>query len=341
MKKVLLLAILITSSLFAQAQKGKKSPEERAQSRVEKISQELNLSDTQEQEIYELFLSEGKKGLVEGKNIRDLNKDERQAYINARKEEKAAIYEKIAEILDEDQFATFQTLDKSRKPVKASSKGKGKKASANRVEQRVERLTEELSLTPEQQTQVKDLFLAQEATQKGKRAQGKELTKEERTANKEAWKAAKAANEEGLKAILTSDQLATYEANKGSRGEKGKGHAKGKGMKHKGNFVENRVQSLTEKLQLSETQQDQVASILTKHHEARIAKRGNQELTDEAKEARKADRKNTKAQLDAEMKAVLSAEQYATYQKEDQGRGKGKGKKMKGKKKGKKSKIEE
>ncbi len=233
MKKVLLLALLVTSSLFAHAQKNKKSPEERAQARVEKISQELNLSDTQKSEIYELFLVEGKKGRVEGKNIRDLSKEERQAYIEAKKGEKAAVYEKIADILDEEQFATFQTMDKSRKPVKTS---KGKKG---------------------------------------------------------------------------------------------------------GKSVENRVQSLTEKLQLSETQQDQVADILTKQQEARIANSENrgQELTEEAKEARKAARKDAKAQLDADMKAVLSAEQYATYQAE--GNRKGKGKKKKKGKKGKKKEIEE
>jgi len=216
MKKVLLLAILVSSSLFAQAQKSKKSPEERAQERVEKISQELNLTDTQEKEIYALFLSEGKKGQVKGKSIRDLNQEERQAYINAKKEEKAIVYEKIAKILDEDQFATFQSMDKTRRPIRVNPSHAGA----------------------------------------------------------------------------------------------------GKGKKDPAARIQNRVDKLTEKLQLSETQQDQVSSILTKRQDARKTKEENTDMSEEAKEARKAARKDAKAQLDAEMKAVLSAEQYATYQEE-------------------------
>lgn len=360
MKKFLLLAILVTSSLFAQAQKNKKSPTERAQSRVDKISEELNLTDTQKNKIYDLFLSEGKKGRVDGKNIRDLSKEERQTYINARKEEKAAVYGKIAEILDEDQLATFQAMDKSRKsnPVKA---GKGKKNSADRIQSKTDKLTEELALTPEQQIQVKNLLTDQQASHQGKDENRKDWTDEERAAKKAERKAAKSANEEKMKAILSAEQYATYQAKKsakggkghGQKGHKGHGHKgheghghKGKGHDgkgEKGDFVENKVQQLTEKLQLSETQQEQVTTILTKYHDARKANGGKKDLSEEAKEARKADRKVAKTQLDADMKTVLTAEQFATYQQGKKGKGKnkrkGKGKKKnKGKKKGKKIK---
>ena len=217
MKNVLLLAILVTSSLFAQAQKDQRSPEERAQARVEKISHELNLTDAQQKDIYDLFLSESNKGKVEGKNIRNLNAEERQAYINARKEEKAAVFGKIAEILDDDQLATFQAMDKPGRsnPVKAGrgkgngKVGKGKKGSADRIQSRVDKLSEELALSPEQQIQVKNLLTDQQATQTGKRGLGKDMTNEERAAKKEEWKAAKVANEEKLKAILTTCLLYT------------------------------------------------------------------------------------------------------------------------------------
>lgn len=338
MKKVLLLAILVSSSLFAQAQKDQRSPEEKAQARVEKISQELNLTDTQEQEIYELFLSEGNKG--KGKNIRNLNAEERQAYINARKEEKAAVYGKIAEILDDDQFAAFQAMGKSRQPVKAGKgskgkAGKGKKGSADRIQNRVDQLTEELTLTPEQQNQVKDLFIAQQAAQQARKRLGKDSSEEERTANKEAWKAAKVANEEKMKAILSADQYATFQANKSAKGEKGRrpGKANPKAKRLGGNAVENRVQQLTEKLQLSETQQAQVTTILANQQEARKMKGDRTELSEDAKAARKTARMEAKAKLDAEMKAVLTPEQFATYQMESKRRGKRKGKgKLRGKK---------
>lgn len=343
MKKVLLLAILVTSSLFAQAQKSKKSPEERAQARVDKISQELNLTDTQKQEIYTLFLSEGNKGKVEGKNIRNLNAEERQAYINARKDEKAAVFGKIAEILDEDQLATFQAMEKPGRsnPVKAGRGkangkiGKGKKDSADRIQNRVDKLSEELSLTPEQQTQVKDLFTAQQAAQQARKRLGKDSSEEERTANKEAWRAAKVANEEKMKAILNADQYATFQANKSAKGEKGRrsGKANPKAKRLGGNSVENRVQQLTEKLQLSETQQAQVTTILANQQEARKMKGERTELSEDAKAVRKTARMEAKAKLDAEMKAVLTPEQFATYQMESKRRGKGKGKgKLRGKK---------
>ena len=328
MKKFLLLAILVTSSLFAQAQKNKKSPEERAQARVEKISGELNLTDTQKNEVYELFLSEGKREAVKGENIRNLTQEERQTYIKDRKREKATTYIKLAEILDKDQYAAFQSIERTGKPVrvKPPHASQGKKNATERIQNKVDKLTEELSLTPVQQTQVKELLTTQQAERPNKKETKGELTKEEKEAKKAAWKATKTANDAKMKAILNADQYTTYQANKPAKGGKGPidGKGQGKGQNNdKGKFIENRVDQLSEKLNLSETQEEQVTSILTKHQEAR---KGKRDLSEEAKGARSAARKEAKSQLDAEMKAVLTDTQYTTYIKESIGKSKGKGK---------------
>jgi len=320
MKKLLFLAILISSTFFAQAQKDK-SPTERAQSKVDKLGERLNLSDTQKEQIYALFLEQSQNRGNKGKNRSEVTEEERQAYKAERKEQKAAFDAKIGEILTPAQYATYQEKNKGRKGGKGKGRQNGKErmSSAEKLQERVDAYTERLQLTSGQQTQVAALLQAQQENKPAKGSK-KDWTEAEKAEAKAAKKEAKVAFDASMKDILSAEQYTIFQNEQMER--KKKGPRKKGGQKSTEERVQQKVNRLTEQLNLTPTQQTQIEAVITEKQVNKPAYKTAKDKSPAAKEARKAE----KAAFDEKMKSILSTEQYTTFQKfEKNNRRKGNG----------------
>lgn len=122
--------------------------------RVEKLGQELNLTSEQQEQIKSLFAENGKKMLALRENSAD-RKTFREAMKNLRSEGDA----QLQAILTPDQQAAYARLKAQRKEKMKERFQKSRHQSGEqRMEKRVEQLTTELSLTNEQQTQLRAIF---------------------------------------------------------------------------------------------------------------------------------------------------------------------------------------
>jgi len=311
MKKLLLLAILISSALFAQAQKQDKSPTERAQSKVDKLGASLNLSDAQKEQIYALFLEQSQNRKTGGMKMGEYTKEERDAFRAQKQEEKAAFDTKMGEILTPEQYATYAEKNKGygkgNKNRRGKHKGEGRMSSEEKLQKRIDGFTERLQLTTTQQAQVSDLLKEQEANRpkKGSKKDWSEAEKAEAKAAKEATKAAFDAN---MKGILSPEQYTTFQ-NEKMENKRGSKHKKG-GLKSTEERVQQKVDRLTEQLELTSTQQTQIKAVVTEQQANKPAYKTAKDKSPAAKQARKAE----KAAFDEKMKSILSAEQYATFQ---------------------------
>ena len=346
MKKLLLLVLFASVALFAQAQKNNKTPEERAQAKTDRLAEKLALNDAQKEQVYALFLEQSTQR-VDGKKMRDLSKEERAAFMEDRKAQRAAFDTNIREILNEEQYAIYQEKgSKSGKKEMRGGKGKGQRGGnknpEERVDHKVNRLTEDLQLTNEQQAQVRALLTAQAANRPEKGA-FKDLTDAEKAAAKEQRKAAKADFDASMQNILSADQYSAYSTakqEKGGKGKRGKG-ANGKGNRGKGangnrnseEGIQKRVDKMTEQLQLTPAQQTELQALYTEHQAARPEKGAFKNMSEADRAAAKEARQNAKTELDTSLQAILSAEQYATYQQLKNARSGKRGKKGKGKNK--------
>lgn len=219
-----------------------------------------------------------------------------------------------------------------------------------RAQKQVDRLTEQLNLSADQQTQMYQLFIDRQQNRNAGDKNRQELSQEDRAAMKANRTATKAAFDNNVAAILTPAQFETYQnLPKGRRGQgqnadQGKlGRAKkGKGKKNKANRqkatpaerAQSQTDRLTEKLGLDANQQAAVHDL----YAARAANHGEKPGKDISKEERailKENKKQDKAAFDAQMANILTPAQFEAYQNLP------KRKKGKKGKKGKKKKIKE
>ena len=108
---------------------------------------------------------------------------------------------------------------------------KDPKTSEEKAIHRTEKLTKELSLTPDQATKVKALLLQQD--EQVQTIKTKHANDTDKTALKQELLTKREQNEASLKQILTPEQVTQYETLKAQKKEehKNKGHHKG-GKKH-------------------------------------------------------------------------------------------------------------
>ena len=252
MKKLILLSFLLAATLIVNAQRGEGVTEARTQKHVEHLTEQLNLSEGQQAQLYDLFIARHQNRKTGGKKMRKLDQAEREAVKAERKAAKAEFDNQLASILTPAQLETFNNLPKGRrgevgpkagkgkrgkgKKGKAQ-KGKGKKNKANRskatpeerAQKQTDRLTEKLALDANQQEAVYDLILNR-ATNNQKGTDWKALSKEERAALKGSKKKDKEAYEAELANILTPAQFETYQnlpkTKKGKKGKRGKKNKK-------------------------------------------------------------------------------------------------------------------
>jgi len=104
--------------------------------------------------------------------------------------------------------------------TQAQKKNKGNKESLT-VEQRVEKLTEELGLSAEQVSQITPI-IEEKAKRKASKVKGEKPSEEEREAMKVEKKAQKAAYKAKMQEILNEEQFEKFEAMSKKKGKKGK-----------------------------------------------------------------------------------------------------------------------
>lgn len=142
MRNLFVVALLVIGlTTFAQ-EKGKKgerknmSPEERTEIRVEKMTKELDLNETQQKQVKELLASqkEDREEIIEKrKEIKETaekaTKEQREEMKAIMEEKKEAIKSKMKTILTDDQFKKWESnLEDKKEKTTERKKRKGKKS---------------------------------------------------------------------------------------------------------------------------------------------------------------------------------------------------------------------
>lgn len=113
----------------------------------------------------------------------------------------------------------------SAQDAKEGKKGAGR---GMNVQQRVDRISEELKLNDEQKTKIKALFEAEAKQMQEMRGQNSTLTQEQR---REKFQAMRTESDKKLKEILTADQFKKWEEMRQQMRQKGPGGDKKGGKK--------------------------------------------------------------------------------------------------------------
>lgn len=126
---VLLLNIVLLSG-FAHSQqneKVKKTPEEFAQKRADRMKQSLSLSDAQYKQVYDLFLKKGQERKSNKEKYKDMDKTARK---ELRTQNRENFQKQLQGILNKEQIEKLDQMKAERK----NKKGKGNKKGNNKKE---------------------------------------------------------------------------------------------------------------------------------------------------------------------------------------------------------------
>ncbi len=191
-----------------------------------------------------------------------------------------------------------------------------------RAQKQTQRMTEDLSLSEAQISQVAKINLTFAEKMKAAKAANSE---------KETCKNIRTEHSNAIKAVLNTEQITQFDAmkdNRGHKGKRGKGHHKG-GTKSSEERAAHHTERLTEKLSLNEAQATKIAAI-----NLEFAKKAD--AIKEANEDREAGREEMNAlrtEQKTVIKAVLNTEQITQFDAMKDKRGH-KGKRGKGHHKG-------
>lgn len=231
-----------------------------------------------------------------------------------------------------------------------------------RAQRQVDRLTEQLNLSADQQTQMYQLFFDRQQNRTADGKKMKDLNQEERAVIREERKAAKVAFDNQVATILTPAQFETYQnapkgqrGQKGPKGEKGQKATRGQGKNAKGEKGQGKINKgarqkatpaeraqrqtdrLTEQLGLDANQQAAVYDLIVNRAATNQKGADWKSLSPEARTALKESKKKDKQAYNAQLAEILTPAQLETYKNSVQ---KGKGKKgKKGNKGNKKVKL--
>jgi len=177
-----------------------------------------------------------------------------------------------------------------------------------------------------QQEKVKDLYMEQHEDKVAMKRDKSKMTEEEKAAYKTERKAARKHFNTKLNNILTAEQQELYKTGK----KKGKGKSKGKHKKahNKGKNkspeqkAERKVAKLTEELNLSDGQQQQIMDLMVDRAATKKAasQARKEAASKEDHEALKAERKIAKDNYQAKFESILTAEQLAIYKEKQEER---------------------
>jgi hypothetical protein len=165
---------------------------------------------------------------------------------------------------------------------------------ARQVDRRVQQLTESLSLTPEQQTQVRERLMAQ-PPERREAAQGRARMQQ--------------LNAE-IEALLDESQKARFRQMQTDATQRRDGNRRPGGPQRLGLDVEAQTQQLTATLHLDEAQQAQVRQALTDFQQRTTAQ---QSARREDRQAMRNTMRTEREQLDATIEGLLNEDQKNAY----------------------------
>jgi Asp-tRNA(Asn)/Glu-tRNA(Gln) amidotransferase C subunit len=128
--KIITFAILILNiALFSgiafsqQNEKVKKTPEEFAQKRAERMKESLSLTEVQYKQVYDMFLSKAQERKSNKEKYKDLDKTARK---ELKKQNREKFQSQLNEILNTDQIAKLNEMKSKHKGKKNKGKNKDK-----------------------------------------------------------------------------------------------------------------------------------------------------------------------------------------------------------------------
>lgn len=250
----------------------------------------LELTDTQREQAKAILQKHREdSGLSKGAGREGKSREEMRAQF---KERAAALHNELLGILTPEQRTKAEAI---------RAKLEAGEIPQEFIDKHVERLTSELSLTPEQQEQVRQLI--SENPPRGWRQRDGE--RGDRKAFREEARARMEEHHAKMKAILTDEQYQKFEAlvAKRQEGMRERVH----GMRER--FSERRLEHLTSALNLTEEQQQQVSGILDKAH----ASFDPEQIERGDREARREAMQQHREQVAEQIRAVLTEEQRAKF----------------------------
>jgi len=252
------------------------------------MAEVLNLTDAQKEQMRAILDNHRKEVVGTRDRAAGLTREERRA---KHAEAREALHAEMMAALTPEQQAKAEQLkaqlDKGEVPPEL-------------IDKHIEMLTEKLSLTPEQQKQVREL----KTLEKLLAVKNAKLDREERHTK------IRAAHDEAraqMMKILTPEQQETFKAMQEERRNKMREHRRRFGRDRLGRHLEH----LTEVLSLNEAQQAQVKSILEEAHAAMQAKfdENGGHQRGKAGEAMQAQRQEVAAKIEA----ILNPEQVEIF----------------------------
>lgn len=134
--KIITIAILIMNiALFSgvafsqQNDKVKKTPEEFAQKRADRMKESLSLSDEQYRQVYDMFLSKAQERKSNKEKYKDLDKNARK---ELKKQNREKFQSQLQEILNKEQIEKLKEI----KSKHRDKKGKGQHKNKNKNDKR-------------------------------------------------------------------------------------------------------------------------------------------------------------------------------------------------------------
>lgn len=128
----LIFAALLISANTVYSQDFKKSPEERAQKRAEKLKEKLSLTDDQYKQVYDAFLSQSQQM----KSLKEAGEQDKTARREKMKSIRQNTDATVNGLLNSDQKTKYDQLKKERKE-KHMQKKKHKKGKKNKSDKKL------------------------------------------------------------------------------------------------------------------------------------------------------------------------------------------------------------
>lgn len=288
-------AVVMATVVSAQERGGKKTAEERAKMKTERLAEELSLTEDQKTRIMALNLEAAKQHEAI-KNNASLTDEQKKEQLHASHKETKA---KVDALLTDEQRAKAEEKHKEMRGLRGHEE---KGTPEERAQRHTDRMAEMLSLSDGQISQVQAINL--EAVKKADELRaGTTMTEDEKHA---AMKAHHQATKEKIEAVLTEEQRKLLkEKHEAMKAEMKEHHDKWENA-----TPEQRAQwktdRMAEELTLTEEQQKKMTDLHLRVDKKMEAIRTNESLSDEQ---RKTEMKTVREEKRKELKTILTEEQ--------------------------------
>jgi periplasmic protein CpxP/Spy len=289
-------ALMVTAVVSAQEKGDRKTAEERAKMKTERIAEELSLTEDQKSKVLALNLEAAKKHDAIKSNASLTEEQKKEQLQNSRKEMKA----KVDALLTDEQRAK---AEEKRDEMHRGGMHHGEKGTPEeRAQRHTERMTEMLSLSEGQISQVQAINL--EAVNKADELHASTtLSDDEKHA---AMKAHHEATKEKIEAVLTEEQRAQLKEQHEAMKAEMKAHHDKWANATPEQRAQLKTERMSEELSLTDEQKKKVTDLHLRIDKKMEAIRSNAALSDEQQ---KAEMKTIHAEKRKELKTILTEEQ--------------------------------